>query len=485
MVLKRLGSLSFCALSVFNPALLSTNAAPLGHPSGIYGRGQYTPRQSEIGSLVANITGHTVSDDAGLAQTLGSLFGGSPNSSASTSDAPSATADPFTQITGNASVTLSADTSSATISDFDPFSGNASTPSAIIPDSGPIISQYTATATFPVATGIGSGSDAEDAYSILSEFEKLLGASPTLIPSVPVGDGPISVSPTPGGFDEPGAGPDVPNTSQPQHGGHHGHGGTVSQNPDCAETYTVVSGDTCAAICSVFDLSAADFLRMNPTVGAACMNLQIGQEYCVQPISEDKDDEEEDGFDEEDEEEDGGYKQNTVVHVHNHPWQPSTTSPDGYSPGGIPVLPPVVPSVPMSPIVSDLPIPALPTPDSGSNTGLNSTAQISTSGIPTSSLPSSNSTSTFNSTGDPDPSSSAGSPTPSMGDTPLGNDTTVDPLASQPAPSNTSLPPDDPLSMPTSTSSSGISGMAGMGSRAAPVASAVPKAVKLTFEEDF
>ncbi|KAJ7642288.1 hypothetical protein B0H17DRAFT_1216430 [Mycena rosella] len=50
--------------------------------------------------------------------------------------------------------------------------------------------------------------------------------------------------------------------------------------------YTVVSGDTCATICSVFDLSAADFLRMNPSVGAACMNLQNGQEYCVQRGSE-------------------------------------------------------------------------------------------------------------------------------------------------------------------------------------------------------
>ncbi|KAJ7456452.1 hypothetical protein FB451DRAFT_1276008 [Mycena latifolia] len=481
MVLRRFGPLSFCALSLLNTALFSAQAAPLGRPGGIYGRGQYS-RQSEIDSLVKNITGQTVSDNAGLAQSLGSLFGGSSNSS--TPDTPSATiSDSLSQSTINTSlpsVTLPDNTPSATIPLS--FTGNTSIPSATVPDSGPIVSQFTSTATVPVPTGSGAGSEAGEAFSILSQ---VVGAIPTVIPSVPV---PTSVSIPSSGFDEPASDPDsdFPDTSHSQ------HSGTVSQIPDCAETYTVVSGDTCAAICSVFDLSAADFLRMNPSVGAACMNLQIGQEYCVQQSPEDEDDEEEDEYDEDDAEEDDGdgWEQKTVVNVHNHPegapctcqgseMQAGTTPHGGYSPSDIPVPLPAVTSTPSSPLPSEVPVPALPTSDPSSNTtGFNSTVPtptISTPSLPTSES-SSNSTG-FNSTSQPDPDST--------GDVALGNDTSANPLASQPAPSDASLGPAVSFSTPISADSSAVSGAAGVGSRATPLASAVPKAVKVTYEEDF
>ncbi|KAJ7139543.1 hypothetical protein C8R44DRAFT_764735 [Mycena epipterygia] len=511
---------TFCVLSVLNIAI---KAAPLGLPD-IHGRaarlGQY-PRQSEISSLVSNITGQSVSDDAGLAQTLGSLFGGSSNST-STLDPPSATiSDPSSQITGNASIpspTLPGDTPSSATADSSPSTGNAAIPSPIIPGSAPIVSQYTSTAT-------SAGSEAGDAYSIIS---KLMGSIPTSLPSLTVASEPSIGTPPSDGFDGPGDGSNDENTpsTYPQQGGQYGQGG-MSQNNDCAETYTVVSGDTCAAISSVFELSAADFVRMNPTVGAACMNLQVGQEYCVKRSSQDEDDEDEYEYGEGEDDEDGEGEDEgddeggvVIVNVHDHSDNPSWWSKfgqpiptGGAPPSNIPV-PPASPSAPISPVPSGLPTSdnppglnstASPTSDPGSDSpGLNSTTPTSELPLPTSGpgsnstgfnsttqMPGSNSTS-FNSTGFSDPDSSGSdsdSPTsPLTGNTPPGNGT-GDPLTSQPAtPSSTNTtsgPDDDPLSSSTSANSSDSSGSAAMGSRSAPLASPSPKAVKITWEEDF
>lgn len=45
--------------------------------------------------------------------------------------------------------------------------------------------------------------------------------------------------------------------------------------------YTVVAGDTCAAIQRKFRISFRDFERLNPQVNDACTNLIAGQEYSV------------------------------------------------------------------------------------------------------------------------------------------------------------------------------------------------------------
>ncbi|TFY50660.1 hypothetical protein EVJ58_g10948, partial [Rhodofomes roseus] len=54
--------------------------------------------------------------------------------------------------------------------------------------------------------------------------------------------------------------------------------------PDCAEWYTVVSGDGCASIEAEFGLTSAQFLELNPGVGADCTTLQLGVSYCVLSI---------------------------------------------------------------------------------------------------------------------------------------------------------------------------------------------------------
>ncbi|EPS96900.1 hypothetical protein FOMPIDRAFT_1018598 [Fomitopsis schrenkii] len=54
--------------------------------------------------------------------------------------------------------------------------------------------------------------------------------------------------------------------------------------PDCAEWYTVVSGDNCASIEDEFGLTSSQFLQMNPGVGSDCTTLQLGLSYCVLSI---------------------------------------------------------------------------------------------------------------------------------------------------------------------------------------------------------
>ncbi|KAJ7648347.1 hypothetical protein DFH06DRAFT_997340, partial [Mycena polygramma] len=49
----------------------------------------------------------------------------------------------------------------------------------------------------------------------------------------------------------------------------------------CAQTYTVVSGDTCAAIEKKTGVSDAQLHQLNPSINSGCTNLQIGQALCV------------------------------------------------------------------------------------------------------------------------------------------------------------------------------------------------------------
>ncbi|KAJ7242156.1 hypothetical protein B0H12DRAFT_852521 [Mycena haematopus] len=49
----------------------------------------------------------------------------------------------------------------------------------------------------------------------------------------------------------------------------------------CTQTYTVVSGDTCAAIEAREGISDAELHTLNPSINSGCTNLQIGQVLCV------------------------------------------------------------------------------------------------------------------------------------------------------------------------------------------------------------
>ncbi|KAF7368305.1 hypothetical protein MVEN_00151800 [Mycena venus] len=49
----------------------------------------------------------------------------------------------------------------------------------------------------------------------------------------------------------------------------------------CSQTYTVVSGDTCAVIESKTGVSDAQLHAQNPTINSGCTNLQVGQTLCV------------------------------------------------------------------------------------------------------------------------------------------------------------------------------------------------------------
>ncbi|KAJ7661066.1 hypothetical protein B0H14DRAFT_3077462 [Mycena olivaceomarginata] len=51
---------------------------------------------------------------------------------------------------------------------------------------------------------------------------------------------------------------------------------THCRKRDCAQTYTVVSGDVCSAIESRFGVSDAQLHALNPAINAGCTNLQIG-----------------------------------------------------------------------------------------------------------------------------------------------------------------------------------------------------------------
>ncbi|KAJ7627281.1 hypothetical protein FB45DRAFT_795442, partial [Roridomyces roridus] len=60
-------------------------------------------------------------------------------------------------------------------------------------------------------------------------------------------------------------------------------GGTTTNPPSgCSgQTYTVVSGDTCASIESKNGISDATLHSLNPSINSACSNLQVGQPLCV------------------------------------------------------------------------------------------------------------------------------------------------------------------------------------------------------------
>ncbi|KAJ7886779.1 hypothetical protein B0H14DRAFT_2434036 [Mycena olivaceomarginata] len=49
----------------------------------------------------------------------------------------------------------------------------------------------------------------------------------------------------------------------------------------CAQTYTVVSGDTCSAVESKTGVSDTQLHALNPAINSGCTNLQIGQTLCV------------------------------------------------------------------------------------------------------------------------------------------------------------------------------------------------------------
>ncbi|KAJ7101677.1 hypothetical protein C8R44DRAFT_641426, partial [Mycena epipterygia] len=49
----------------------------------------------------------------------------------------------------------------------------------------------------------------------------------------------------------------------------------------CSQTYTVVSGDSCAAIESKTGVSDAQLHAQNPAINSACTNLSIGQTLCL------------------------------------------------------------------------------------------------------------------------------------------------------------------------------------------------------------
>ncbi|KAF8149608.1 hypothetical protein K438DRAFT_1503971, partial [Mycena galopus ATCC 62051] len=49
----------------------------------------------------------------------------------------------------------------------------------------------------------------------------------------------------------------------------------------CAQTYTVVSGDTCSSIESKNGVSDAQLHALNPAINSGCTNLQVGQTLCL------------------------------------------------------------------------------------------------------------------------------------------------------------------------------------------------------------
>ncbi|KAJ6565036.1 glycoside hydrolase superfamily [Mycena vulgaris] len=50
----------------------------------------------------------------------------------------------------------------------------------------------------------------------------------------------------------------------------------------CAQTYTVVSGDTCSHIESTHGISDAQLHTLNPSINSGCTNLSVGQTLCLQ-----------------------------------------------------------------------------------------------------------------------------------------------------------------------------------------------------------
>ncbi|KAF7319626.1 hypothetical protein HMN09_00303000 [Mycena chlorophos] len=54
-----------------------------------------------------------------------------------------------------------------------------------------------------------------------------------------------------------------------------------STGGSCGNTYTVVSGDTCAAIEAKEGISDATLHQLNPSINSGCTNLQIGEVLCL------------------------------------------------------------------------------------------------------------------------------------------------------------------------------------------------------------
>lgn len=56
---------------------------------------------------------------------------------------------------------------------------------------------------------------------------------------------------------------------------------TPEPTSSCTKTYTVVSGDSCAAIQSTYGITFAQLYAWNPSIGSNCEYLAIGNTYCV------------------------------------------------------------------------------------------------------------------------------------------------------------------------------------------------------------
>jgi hypothetical protein len=53
---------------------------------------------------------------------------------------------------------------------------------------------------------------------------------------------------------------------------------------NCRVYWSVMPGDTCAAILNKFELPIAEFNEMNPSVGSDCKKMQLEVSYCVQKV---------------------------------------------------------------------------------------------------------------------------------------------------------------------------------------------------------
>ncbi|KAI1423360.1 hypothetical protein F5Y12DRAFT_547929 [Xylaria sp. FL1777] len=50
---------------------------------------------------------------------------------------------------------------------------------------------------------------------------------------------------------------------------------------NCDACYKVVSGDSCAAILSTYNVSLVELRAWNPDLDSGCTNLEVGYNYCV------------------------------------------------------------------------------------------------------------------------------------------------------------------------------------------------------------
>ncbi|KAJ5788836.1 uncharacterized protein N7518_005847 [Penicillium psychrosexuale] len=50
---------------------------------------------------------------------------------------------------------------------------------------------------------------------------------------------------------------------------------------NCNEYYTVVSGDSCAAVEGAFEITFAQLYEWNPVIGSDCQYLDVGYAICV------------------------------------------------------------------------------------------------------------------------------------------------------------------------------------------------------------